>query len=111
MSDWVRAGAAADFQPGEVVGLEIGEHEVALANVDGTFYAISDVCSHEYVLLHDGYLDDCELECPQHGSLFDVRTGEVMNPPATKAVPVFEVRVEDGDVFINPQPKTNTKES
>lgn len=100
VEEWTRVASADDVKPGEMMQVVIGDDEVVLANTEGEFLATSDVCSHEYVLLHDGWLEDHEIECPQHGSRFDLRTGEVRNLPATEAVPVYEVKVEGQDVYI-----------
>jgi 3-phenylpropionate/trans-cinnamate dioxygenase ferredoxin subunit len=67
---------------------------------DDRLFAISDVCSHEEVELSDGELDGDEVECPAHGSRFDVRTGEVSGLPAEQPVATYPVSVEDGEVFV-----------
>lgn len=112
MSDpgWVRVASVSDVKPGQVIQVEVGEELVALANVDGDLLAVSDVCSHEYVLLHDGWVDGDQIECPQHGSMFNLRTGGVENLPATQPIPTFRVRVEGEDVFIDPQPYQTSNE-
>lgn len=98
--EWVKVASAGDVKPGEVIRVEVEDEAVALARVDGELFAVSDVCSHEYVLLHDGWIEDYEIECPQHGSRFDLRTGAVRNLPATQPIPTYEVRVENDDVFL-----------
>lgn len=90
----------ADIKAGAVKQVEYMQEPIALANVDGEFLAVSDICSHEYVLLSEGWLEDDEIECPQHGSKFSMRTGEVRNLPATQPVPAFEVKVEQDEIFI-----------
>jgi nitrite reductase/ring-hydroxylating ferredoxin subunit len=103
LDDWTRVATSNDVGPGEVVGVKVGGEPVALANVDGELFAVSDVCSHEYVLLHDGWLDGDLIECPSHGSQFDLRTGKACCLPATKPLPLYDVRVEGDDVYVRPR--------
>ncbi len=67
---------------------------------DGRFYALRDNCTHEDYPLSDGELDDFTVECPRHGSRFDIRTGSVLNPPAVLPVETYPVEVVDGDVAV-----------
>ena len=74
--------------------------EIVVVNLDGQFYAVEDVCTHDGGPLGEGKLDGCELICPRHGARFDVRTGAATRMPAIEPVPTYEVRVEDGDVLV-----------
>ena len=103
LDGWIRVATLNDVGPGEVVGVKVAGEPVAVANVDGELLAVSDVCTHEYVLLHDGWLEGDLLECPSHGSQFDLRTGKARSLPATKPVAVYEVRVEGDDVYVRPK--------
>jgi 3-phenylpropionate/trans-cinnamate dioxygenase ferredoxin subunit len=100
MGDWERVGTVGDVKPGQVVQVTAGGEPVALGNVDGELLAISDICSHEYVELHEGWLEGDEIECPQHGSKFSMRTGAPRGLPATRPVPAYEVKVEDGAIYV-----------
>ncbi|MPZ54753.1 MAG: Rieske 2Fe-2S domain-containing protein [Acidimicrobiia bacterium] len=73
---------------------------IALFRVDDEIFAIGDRCSHEEASLSEGDLFDDEVECPKHGSAFDVRTGAVLSLPATDPVPSYNVVVEDDDVYL-----------
>ena len=66
------------------------------------FYAIGDVCSHADFSLSGGevFPDELEIECWKHGSTFSLETGEPQSLPATKSVPVYDVKVVDGDVVV-----------
>lgn len=103
MTRWVRVASKNDLGPGSVIQVEVNDEPVALANVDGEYLAVSDICSHEYVLLHDGWVESDRIECPQHGSMFSLRTGEVLNLPATQPIPVYNVKIEGDDIYIDPQ--------
>jgi 3-phenylpropionate/trans-cinnamate dioxygenase ferredoxin subunit len=67
---------------------------------DGNFYAINDVCTHEEYSLCEGELWGLEVECPQHASRFDLRTGAVRGLPAVIPVQTYPVSVEDGKVYV-----------
>lgn len=77
-----------------------GNVPVAVFNVDGTFYAIDDTCTHQDASLADGWLEDCQVECPLHASCFDVRTGQVSGPPARRPVRTHRVIVADGTIYV-----------
>ncbi|MGH9047219.1 MAG: non-heme iron oxygenase ferredoxin subunit, partial [Acidimicrobiales bacterium] len=93
-----RDGVAA----GEVRRFEVEGAAIALVRIDDDFYALGDRCSHEDYSLSEGevWAEECELECPRHGSTFDLRTGAACSLPATKAVPVYEVEVVGEDVVV-----------
>ena len=75
---------------------------VCIARIGDEWLAIADTCSHEDYSLSEGELwpDECEIECPKHGSMFSLRNGEPQTLPATRPVAVYGVRVEDGDVVV-----------
>lgn len=81
--------------------VDIGEHRVALFRIGTDVYAIGDRCSHAEASLSEGEVFDTEVECPRHGSAFDLTSGAVINLPATKPVPVYDVKVEDGMVYLS----------
>jgi 3-phenylpropionate/trans-cinnamate dioxygenase ferredoxin subunit len=91
-----------DLASGEARRFDVGALRVALVRVGEDFYAIGDRCSHEDFSLAEGEVweDELELECPRHGSTFDLRTGEACSLPATKPVPVYEVEIEGDDVAV-----------
>ncbi len=97
-----RLCAVDEVEPGAVRRFEVGEHRIAVVRIDDDFYAIGDTCSHADYSLSEGelYAEDLELECPQHGSTFSLVTGEPSTLPATKPVPVYELQVEGGDLYV-----------
>jgi 3-phenylpropionate/trans-cinnamate dioxygenase ferredoxin subunit len=100
---WVKVAAVKDVPVGEPVGVMVGDDPVVLANVDGEILAASNVCTHEYVHLDEGWLEGDLIECPQHGSQFDLRTGKACSLPATQPLPVYDVRVDGEDVYVRPK--------
>lgn len=102
-----RAAAVADVPTGWTLKVAVGGREIALANREGTFYAVDNSCTHAGAPLGDSKLrgdsrlkQDCLLECPWHNSQFDIRTGEVFQGPARKPLRTYETQVLDGLVFI-----------
>lgn len=100
MAEWVRVAAAADVAEGNVLGVRVGEREIAVYHLSGGEYRASDnICTHEYALLSDGWLEDGCIECPLHAGRFDVRTGKAMCAPVDRDLAIFEVKVE-GDALL-----------
>jgi 3-phenylpropionate/trans-cinnamate dioxygenase ferredoxin component len=91
-----------ELEPGTARRVEVDGVAVAVVRIDDEVYAIGDVCSHANVSLSEGevWTDERELECPKHGSTFDLRTGEPVTLPATQAVPVYAVEVADRQVTV-----------
>ena len=102
MGGHVKVATVGDLSPGEAMSVEVNDEEVALFNVDGTYYAIGDICTHAGGTLSDGELEGEEIECPLHGARYNVRTGEVLSPPAPKGVKSYSVKVEGDDILISP---------
>ncbi len=91
-----------DVPDGEARRFDVDGHRIALARIGDDFYAIGDRCSHQNYSLADGWVwpDECALECPQHSSSFDLRTGRPNCFPATQPVPVYEVRTHGEGVAV-----------
>ncbi|NUR66515.1 MAG: non-heme iron oxygenase ferredoxin subunit [Streptomyces sp.] len=85
---------------------EVDGVPVSLVLTEGEVFAIHDVCSHSAVSLSEGEVEGCTVECWLHGSRFDLRTGKPLDPPASRPVPVYPVRIEDGDVYVEVVPRT-----
>ncbi|MEX2250507.1 MAG: non-heme iron oxygenase ferredoxin subunit [Acidimicrobiia bacterium] len=78
----------------------VGETRIAVFRVADEVFAIADRCSHAEASLAEGEVYGTDVECPRHGSEFDLRTGEPLSLPATRPVPVYEVKIEDGNVYL-----------
>jgi nitrite reductase/ring-hydroxylating ferredoxin subunit len=100
MTDFVKVAKVDDIPSGEALQVEAGGETLALVRVDGEVYCIHDICTHEHAHLSEGFCEGHEIECPLHGSIFDVRTGEVKSLPATEDVTTYEVKVNDGEVHV-----------
>lgn len=95
--------ASVDEVPADTVkGVYCDGQEICLAHTeDGNFFAIDNVCTHENFLLSEGELFGYDVECPQHGSRFNVETGAVTGLPAVIPAKTFSVQVEGGDVYVD----------
>jgi 3-phenylpropionate/trans-cinnamate dioxygenase ferredoxin subunit len=91
-----------DLAPGSARRFEIGGTPVAVVRIDDDVYAIGDICSHGQVSLSGGevWCEEREIECPKHGSTFDLVDGQPTTLPATQPVPVFEAAVVDGEIVV-----------
>ena len=94
--------STADLAVDSMKRVDVDGTPVCLAHaVDGNFYALSDICTHEEFFLSDGELWDMDVECPQHGSRFNLQTGKVTGLPAVIPATTYPVTVEDGDVYVD----------
>lgn len=98
---WLEVAPLDDLPTGRGVRVDVGDHRVALFRIGDAVYAIGDRCSHAEASLAEGELFDHEVECPRHGSEFDITTGEPGSLPATKPVPTYSTRIEDGTVLLS----------
>ncbi len=100
MTEWVKVANEADIPSGGRIWYEFEEDTVIVLNLNGKFYCVADLCSHDGGPLEDGELDGYAIECPRHGACFDVRTGAALSMPATSPIPTYAVKVEDGVVYV-----------
>jgi len=96
-----RVAGASEIPSGEVRVVQCGARSLAVSNVDGTLYAIDNVCTHDGAPLGEGRLRNGRVICPRHGAAFDAKTGRVLSLPAVKSVAAYEVTVEGADVFVD----------
>jgi 3-phenylpropionate/trans-cinnamate dioxygenase ferredoxin subunit len=100
VAEFVKVARADEIQPGQKQIVEVDGVLVVLVNLDGRYFALEDVCTHDGGPVGDGELSEGQLICPRHGAHFDVRTGAALSLPAIDPVPTFEVRLEDGDILV-----------
>jgi 3-phenylpropionate/trans-cinnamate dioxygenase ferredoxin subunit len=98
----MRVCSRDDIEPGSAKRFDVEGHRIAVVRIGDDFYVIGDRCSHEDYSLSEGdvWEEECEIECPKHGSMFSLKTGEAVTMPATEPVPVYDVRVEGDDVIV-----------
>ncbi|WP_299453716.1 non-heme iron oxygenase ferredoxin subunit [uncultured Pigmentiphaga sp.] len=97
---WVMMARMGDFQDDMLACEHNGEH-VALFRVGETIHATSNVCTHDFALLTDGFFEDNCIECPLHAARFDVSTGEVQCGPARENLAVYPVEVRDEEIWVD----------
>ena len=97
---WEPVARVGDLSHGQLMYVEVGEEPVCLANVNGEFFAVCDICTHQDASLSDGELVGDELECPLHGGAFNVRTGEPISFPVVVGVETYAVRVVDDIIQV-----------
>jgi 3-phenylpropionate/trans-cinnamate dioxygenase ferredoxin subunit len=91
-----------ELEPGGARRFEVGRHRLAVVRIGDDVYAIGDTCSHQNISLAEGEVDADErtIECWKHGSEFSLTTGDALTLPATRPVPVYDVRVDDGEIVV-----------
>jgi nitrite reductase/ring-hydroxylating ferredoxin subunit len=104
MEDYVPVKKVSELPPGNMTWVSVEGERVLLANVEGTYYALDDVCGHQRMALSRGLLEGHEVECPLHFARFDVRTGELINGPIAEDVRTYDVRVADDTVYVKRDP-------
>jgi len=97
---FVAVAQLGDLAPGEMKFVAVERERIVLANVEGSLYALRDVCGHRNAPLSRGRLDGCIVECPLHFAQFDIRTGKFVDGPYSADVPAYEVRVEGDTVYL-----------
>jgi nitrite reductase/ring-hydroxylating ferredoxin subunit len=102
MTDFVRVADTNEIPSGTIKLVDVRGERIGVANVNGEFHAFSDECTHDGGPLSDGDLEGEIVTCPWHFSRFNIRTGEIVESPAEEIIQVFDVKVEDGGVFIGP---------
>lgn len=101
MENFVEVARVEDIPPGTAAVADVKGVEIAVVNAGGEFYALSNECTHAGGSMGEGELiDERSLECPLHGSVFDVTTGEVIGPPAEVPLETYPTKVENGVVKV-----------
>lgn len=101
MSEWIDVCSADELKPGErkIISTEVAE--IAVFNLDGEYYAIEDICTHDGGELASGRCEGDQIICPRHGARFCIRDGKALTPPAYEDVETFTVRVANGKIQVD----------
>jgi len=100
MAEYVKVATRSELPPGSKMLAEVDGRPIAVFHVDGAFYAMDDVCTHDGGPLAEGELRGTEIQCPRHGARFDVRTGQALCLPAFEPVTTHRVELRDDDVYV-----------
>jgi nitrite reductase/ring-hydroxylating ferredoxin subunit len=99
--NWVRVASVSDVAEGTVIPVETDGLQLAVYHLDGgEIYVTSNICTHAFAMLSDGWLEGCVIECPLHAGQFDVRTGEGQGAPIEENLATYNVRVEGEDILV-----------
>jgi len=101
MAKTVKVAQTSDLAPGTSKVVQADGHSIGLFNVEGTFYAIDNTCTHRGGPLGEGQVQGNVVTCPWHGSQFDVITGQLVKGPATRPVSAYPTRVQGNDVLVD----------
>ncbi|WP_341668791.1 non-heme iron oxygenase ferredoxin subunit [Alcaligenes sp. SDU_A2] len=99
--NWIKISEIDAIDNEESQAIEAHGKKLALHKLDGEFFLTDNVCTHQYALLSDGYLEDGCVECPLHQAKFCLRTGKAMNAPATVDIKVYPLRIEGSDILAD----------
>jgi len=97
---WRRVATLSQLSDDAALPVRLGDVPIALYRMDGPVYAIDDVCTHEFALLSQGFIEGRAIECPLHQARFDIATGRCLAPPATVDLRSYAVRIEGDDVYV-----------
>jgi nitrite reductase/ring-hydroxylating ferredoxin subunit len=103
--DFVKVADSKDIQPSQMKEVDVNGEKICVANAEGKYYAIGNVCTHLGGPLAQGELEGYEVQCPWHGSRFDIRTGRVARPPAIRPEPTYEIKVENDNILVKNRAK------
>jgi len=100
MAQWVKVAQVDELTPGNKKQIDVEGLALALFNVDGQYYAIEDICTHDGAPLAHGRFRGNEITCPRHGARFDVCTGKALCMPAFEPVDTYPVQVQGNDILV-----------
>ncbi len=100
MPDWHDVAAAGEVSDDTPITVKVGERDIGIYALNGSYYALEDVCPHAYALLSQGFVDGEEIECPLHGAKFHIPTGKCTKEPADRDLVRYEVKVEGGRLLV-----------
>jgi nitrite reductase/ring-hydroxylating ferredoxin subunit len=104
MSNWTDVGERSQVEPDTPLAAMVGDVAVGVYDIEGELHAIEDICPHAHARLSEGFVEGCEIECPLHAAVFDVRTGKHLRGELCRDVKTFPVRVVDGRVEVQASP-------
>ncbi len=100
MNDWVTVAGVEELATGEHRVADVDDTQIVVFNLDGQYYAIEDVCTHDGGKLTGGNVEGEQIVCPRHGARFCIRTGAALSAPAYEPTSTFPVRMENGVIQV-----------
>lgn len=101
MTNWIKAATVAQVRDaGGLLGCDVDGVPIAIYEVEGEYFATSNLCTHGHAILTEGWLDGHVIECPIHQGLFDIRTGEIKGPPCTEPLQTYPVSRQGEELLV-----------
>ena len=102
MAEFVTVAKTSDIEPGKMILVEVDDEDVAVANVNGEYYAFGAECPHAGGPLDEGDVEGNIVVCPWHGAEFDMTTGKALTMPASDSISTYQVRVDGEEIQLSP---------
>lgn len=96
----IRIARADEIPEQGVRAFDVGDLRIIVCRVGGEFFALDEICSHQYASLAEGWLENHTIECPMHGAQFDIRTGEALTLPATEPIRTYNIQQNGQDLYL-----------
>jgi nitrite reductase/ring-hydroxylating ferredoxin subunit len=97
---WHRVASRSKLTSANPLAVEVGDKLIGLYLLDGAVHAIGNLCTHEFALLTEGFIEGDAIECPLHQARFSIKTGKVLSEPADTDVPSYPVKVDGDDIYV-----------
>lgn len=97
---WHSVAAVGALRNEQAIASKAGGQDIAVCLLDGEYYAIGNVCTHQHAFLTDGFVEDGYIECPLHQGRFDIRSGKALGAPVTEPVKSYPVKIEGGQIYV-----------
>jgi 3-phenylpropionate/trans-cinnamate dioxygenase ferredoxin subunit len=98
--DYIAVGSVSELKDGQRLFIEIDDTPIVIINIEGNYYAIADVCSHDDGPVGEGNIEGFEIICPRHGARFDIQSGKVLSLPAFVDIPAYPIRLVGEEIEI-----------
>lgn len=99
--EFARVSSRKDLESGKMKGVKVGDKDILIADLDGNYYTIGNRCTHVGCKLSEGTLGGENVRCPCHMSVFNVKTGNIVEGPARKPATIFQVKIEEDQILVN----------
>jgi len=100
VQEFVKVCDEIEIVEGKIMTAEIKKRPIAIARYEGKLYAVDNICTHDGGHLGEGNVIKGQVQCPRHGARFDLKTGQVKRMPAIMGIGTYEIKVENGQVFV-----------
>jgi nitrite reductase/ring-hydroxylating ferredoxin subunit len=100
MENWVRVAAMGEFEDEDLIQVKVNDLLIAIYNLGETYYATSDICTHEHACLSDGFVIGGVIECPLHQGCFDIATGKAKWAAVTVDLQTYPTRIDGENIYI-----------